>query len=201
MRRTIAVLNQKGGVGKTTIAVHLAAALSREGPAHLVDADPQRSAGVWWHVRYDHAPRDLSFSVGTYARENLHEVLAQAGYPAYDWVVIDGPPGAGPISRSAILAADLVIVPVLAAPFDVWADAIVRTVEQCGAVKPQLVVRTVVNQHEPHTILGREILEELRSLPGAQLLRTSIRRRTEYPKAARFGLTAFETDPTGAAAV
>src|SRR3712207_2513158 len=100
----LAVVNLKGGTGKTTSATALAMSLSTRGRTLLIDADPQGSALAW--------SEEASFpfpTIGLPVRD-LHVRLIQLGAD-YDHIVIDTPPGVPPIVRSAVLAADTVLIP------------------------------------------------------------------------------------------
>ena len=106
------VLNQKGGVGKTTLSVNLAACLARTGArVLLIDADPQGSALDWAAARHA-APL---FSVVGFPRPTIHKEIAQIGH-GYDHIIIDGPPRVTDLARSAIMASDIVVIPVLDFP-------------------------------------------------------------------------------------
>ena len=114
---TIAVLNQKGGSGKTTLAINLADALQRDGETVLlVDADPQGSARDWHEVN-----AGAVLDVVGLDRETLARDLKVVG--TYDWVLIDGAPQIAKLSAVAVKVADLVLIPVQPSPFDVWACA------------------------------------------------------------------------------
>jgi chromosome partitioning protein len=114
----IGVLNQKGGVGKTTIAINIAAvfATDTKNRVLLVDADPQGSSMAWSAARES----DPLFPVIGMAKPTLHKDLPELARD-YDMVVIDGAPRVNELGRAAIMAADLVLIPVQPSPYDVWA--------------------------------------------------------------------------------
>jgi chromosome partitioning protein len=191
----IALLNQKGGVGKTTLAIHIATALSATGRVLLVDADPQASALDWSSKRS--APS--LFTVVGFPKPFLHREIASLSH-GYDWTIIDGAPRVNELARSAIASADAVIIPVQPSPFDVWgAKDILDIIAECVVHQPVLQTRFAINRIFPNTTLAGEVKEALSEF-DVPVMKTSIRNRTEYAKAARNGLTAIETDPDGPAA-
>jgi chromosome partitioning protein len=116
--QVIAVVNQKGGAGKTTISLNLAAALAEHGAkVLLIDADPQHTASDWSAVRKEPPP----FVLLGLAQPVLHRDVPQLAAD-YDFVVIDGPPRNYEVTRSAIAAADLVLIPVQPSGADFWAS-------------------------------------------------------------------------------
>ena len=195
MSKIISVCNQKGGVGKTTIVAHLATALCSQGKVLVIDADPQGSMLDWSAQRGDEGS---PFNVTGMPKPIIHREIPGLGR-SYDWIIIDGPPRVGELARSAIAAADLVIIPVQPSPFDVWAaKEIVDIVREFQIPKPHLETRFLINRLIPNTTLGGEISA---ALAGYEIpvLSTLIKNRTEYAKAARSGLTALDTEPSGQA--
>ena len=195
----IALLNQKGGVGKTTLSVHLAMALATNHKVLLVDADPQGSALDWSAQREaQHAP--VRFPVIGLPKATIHRQMAAIS-PDYEWIVIDGPPRVNKIARSAIVASDFVVVPIQPSPFDIWAaEDVVSILNECEPIKPDLLIRFLINRSVSNTILSGEIKDALADYPHIQHFSTTIHNRQEYAKAARRGLTALETSPQGPAA-
>lgn len=192
----IALLNQKGGVGKTTLAVHLAAALAlRRRKVLLIDADPQGSALAWATSRQ--AP--VLFPVIGLPTKNLHkEVPTHASH--YQDVIIDGPPRVNEIARSAILASDLVLIPVQPSPYDIWAaKEIVELLGEASAFKEKQKSAFVINRKITNTAIGRDAAEALTGF-GLQVLSSTITQRVAFAESAAGGAVVMETDPQGPAA-
>lgn len=195
----VALLNQKGGVGKTTLALHLAGEWARRGDrVTLVDSDPQGSALDWSEQRAREGLPRLFGIIGL-ARDTLHREAPELARNA-DHVVIDGPPRVAGLMRSALLAADIVLIPVQPSPFDGWASAeILRLIEEARIFRPELVVRFVLNRSATRTIIARETSEALAD-QDPPVLRSSIGQRVVFATAAQLGRLAFEIDRDSLAA-
>lgn len=195
----VALLNQKGGTGKTTLSLHLAGALASQGPrVLLVDADPQGSALDWAEARAQ-AGFPRRFGVVGLPRETLHREAPALARDA-DHVVIDGPPRVTGIARSALLAADLVLMPVQPSPLDGWASAeMLRLLDEARVFRPELAARFVLNRCAARTVIARETGEALQA-SEPPLLPARIGQRVAFAEAAARGRLVDETDGADAAA-
>ena len=195
----VALLNQKGGVGKTTLALHVAGRWAGRGKrVVVVDADPQGSALDWSEARARDGGARL-FGVLGLPRETLHRELPAIAADA-DHVLVDGAPRIVGVARSALLAADLVLVPVQPSPFDGWASAeMLRLLGEARVFRPDLAARLVLNRCAARTVIARETADMLAEHEPA-LLATRIGQRVVFADAARLGRLAEELDPGSLAA-
>lgn len=197
-RMIYAFVNQKGGVGKTTLAVNVAAERARRGRrVLLVDADVQGSALDWQAQRgsLEHAP---IVTVAGFPRDTIHREIGQLG-AGYDDVVIDAPPRVESTARAVIMAADVVVLPVQPSPYDVWASAeTLALLEQSQVYKPDLKAAWLINRKIVGSSIGRDIRKQLQDY-GPRLLEATVAQRVIFSEAASRGLAVYEVDPGGVA--
>ena len=185
----VAIVNQKGGSGKTTLAINLSWALATTERVLLLDADPQGSAQDWAHDS-DNSPEGLTV-MGAGKGGLLGQVRSLA--PSYDWIIIDGPPGISRVSAEAVRAADVVLIPTKPSPLDVWAatdivDA-VRARQKSSKGVPRAAF--VISMVDRRTRLGKEIDAALADM-GIPVFQARTTHRAEYPKASNRGDSVLE---------
>lgn len=192
----IAVLNQKGGTGKTTVSIHLAHAFALKGlKVLLVDSDPQGSTRDWIAARNQEAP----FSVIGLDRPVIHIELPKLS-KGYDYVLIDGAPRVSDLTRSAILASDLVLVPIQPSPLDIWAaHEVVELIQEAKIYKSALEAAFLVNRKIMNTAIAREVSEVLQNYPFP-VLKAAMSQRVAFAESLNTGSTVLETAPNGLAA-
>jgi len=197
--KTISIISQKGGAGKTTLAIHLAGAATSAGLSALIlDADPQATASQWNHWRGGADPEVVDCASPTL----LSRKVQQAADLGADLVIIDTPPHADIMAREACKAADLILIPCRPQAFDL--SAVETTAELVKAAgKPAFVLFMGGPQRAPTTYRdARELIEgsdgvEGMGVPVAPVMLTM---RAIYHHSTAQGKTAMEAEPDGKAA-
>jgi chromosome partitioning protein len=191
----IVLSSLKGGVGKSTLSLMLAAFLAAANTrVLLVDADSQGSSTDWAAAREKEAP----FAVVGMAHANIHKQLPNIAKD-YDHVIIDTPPRIADVTRSAILAADLVLIPVSPSAFDNWAsDSTTGIIKEAQVFKEDLLAAFVVSKKIVGTAIAKNIVSALQDYE-IPVLRSPVSQRVVFAECAS-GHTLLELKPFGAAA-
>jgi chromosome partitioning protein len=153
--KIITIAQQKGGAGKTTMAAHLAVAWAASGRRRVavIDTDPQGSLGQWFKVRearMGEGKATMHFSAisGWRVRSEIDRLAR-----THDLIIIDSPPHTDAEARTAIRAADLVVIPLQPSPMDVWATS--ATIQICK--QERVPVKMVLNRVHPQAKLTQAI--------------------------------------------
>lgn len=193
--KTVAIVSQKGGVGKTTLATGLAVASERAGQRTAIfDIDPQGSAAFWNDTREAESP-----AVVAVPPVRLAHMLKAAAEAGTDLVIVDAPPVAKDIAFQAIENADFILIPTRPAVLDVMAatETLKLIRRASDPPKPAAVVITFCPPQ------GREVGDTENAIKqlGALLAPIRIHNRVAYSRAQQTGLTATEFEPGGKAAL
>ena len=185
----IAVVNQKGGVGKTCLATNLAAALVDQGQVLLLDAHVQRSALGWYGLN---SQPPLALDVrGVDARALVGEV--RSAVSEGEWVVIDCPPGITRVNADAIRLADLVLIPCKPRVWDLWAcKSVVEAVklrQEANDGRPRAAF--VISMGRPGTRFSASITAALENL-DLPILQSRTTERESYAVAAGTGKSVLD---------
>lgn len=190
MAKIIAVINQKGGVGKTTIATNIASCLHADGGnVLLVDLDPQGSATDWSAQNEN----DDALPV-VQMNKTLHRDLPRIAR-GYDFVVIDGAPQVSELAGTAIKTADVVLIPCTPSPYDVWSCSDLIDVIQArqDITEGQPKAAFVISMAIKHTKLTREVKDALADY-GVPVFSNGTTRRVDYAETAKTGGSVMDLD-------
>lgn len=200
MSKVITVANQKGGVGKSTIACNLAVCAVKDGKNVLIiDADVQGSSISFRAVRELDDLKAISI-----IKPTIHKDIK--AFDSFDVIIIDAGGKDDELFRSSILAAigGLVLIPILPSQYDVWATEDTLKVIEFVKVGYELDACAVFNQTIQNTIVSQEarvVLEELAEKSDVKILETTLFSRVDYKKSISLGQSVEEYAPKGKAAM
>jgi len=191
----ISLINQKGGVGKTTAAINIASGLAaRKCRVLLVDADPQGSVRQWQSTG-----SNREFEVVQLAMPGLKDQIA-GHQRAFDHVVVDSPPALSPVSQEIAAASDLAIIPVAPSSLDIWSSRMtVQLVADIRRRRRKLSTKLLIYRKIPGTRLGSEAREALHSYE-LEIFNTEITQRIAYVEAIVSGVSVLSYAPSSVAA-
>ncbi|MFW0776953.1 MAG: ParA family partition ATPase [Rickettsiales bacterium] len=191
MAKIITIAQQKGGAGKTTLAAHIAIALSQRGNrVAAIDIDPQGSLSYWHNIReerFGEGYTGITFNALSGWRVGSEVARLKK---SQDYVIIDSPPHTETEARAAIRSADLIVIPIQPSPTDLWATK--ATLEL--AKTERTAVRVVLNRVNPNSKLANVIADEL-----PELAENTIGNRVLFASSLMEGRTATEIAPTSPA--
>ncbi len=193
--KIITVGNTKGGVGKSTIATNLAVEAARDKKkVLLIDADIQASSMGFRGLRETDDIKATAILTPT-----LHKDLTSFNF---DLIIIDAGGRDTGVFRSAILAADFLLLPTKPSQFDVWSTKdTIDILEEVRLYKENLPARMVLNQAIPNTVIGREAKEALKGFKEfCPLTEVTLHNRVAFEQSAGQGLGVSEHEPNGKAA-
>ena len=185
----ISVANQKGGVGKTTLAMNMAAGLARRGSCIVVDADPQRSATMW--IELSDSLKGFPAKVVP-AEDEIKKQIIQL-QTEFDYIVVDCPPEIKSNSTmSAIETSQVLLIPLLPSPMDLWASTrIEELIKRVQRANPTISAFVVLNQIEPRSAMSRGMGEALKEI-NIPVLHHRLSRRASYRTAALEGCSVYD---------
>lgn len=187
--RIIAVVNQKGGVGKSLVSMLISAELAKRGFRVMVaDCDVQATSMGWARAAPDAAPFPAAVvNLASYAEKTHREV--QKHLENYDFIVIDCPPSLEALApQSALLVAHLAIIPIPPSPADLWAaQGVKELVSRAQTINDDLKGVILVNK-VARTSLARAIVSRLEDF-GIPVMSARLTNRTAYQEAVLAGVS------------
>ncbi len=181
--KIIILANQKGGAGKTNVAVHLAGSCVRHGhKTLLIDADPQGTATKWVSQAEEGAPHKIRVMGLAMAGQKIAQEVKQY-VEDYDLIIADCPPAVdSPIPQVMLMIADLALVPIIPNPGDLWAATdLLEMAERIQGPNPGLQIRIVASNVRPNLSMTKVALANMATMrASAPLMKSALHQRASY---------------------
>ena len=193
----ISLVNQKGGVGKTTIAINLACCIARDTGKRilLIDADPQASCLHWQGIADNPA-----FDVIHHPEADFHQKIDELAR-GYQHIVIDSPPGTTDTTLSILLVSNLAVIPITPSPLDLWSsEEIEGLIREARTHNKKLKGKLLISKKIVGTTPGRDARDALQDRYRMGVFKTEIGQRIAYVKALISGQGVIEYEPASEAA-
>ena len=194
--KVLAIINQKGGVGKSTTAVNLAASLGEQGKkVLLLDLDPQGNTTSGYGIEKDDLTEDIYDAllqlVSAIARESILKTILSEIKNEFDYVFIDCPPSLGLLTINALVASDSLLIPIQCEFYAL--EGVTKLLESMKMVKSRLnpdldVFGVVMTMYDRRTTLSNQVVEEVRKYFGNKVFKTIIPRNVKLSEAPSHGL-------------
>lgn len=193
MGRIIGIVQVKGGVGRSTLATSLAAALAQDGRTALIDADVPQGTSASWGALRERAGRLGQLTVAGVADHRALVSKTRELVAINDFVVIDGPPRLAEVTRAIMVMSRLCLVPLGASAAEIWATAdLVKTINEARDRRLDINAYIVWNRFREHTRSARELGETVEKQLGIQALHSKMGYRVAYSEALARGLSVEE---------
>jgi chromosome partitioning protein len=188
--KVISIVNQKGGVGKTTVAINIGIGMARRNfKVGFLDTDPQGTAFQWQSIE-----GNVAFEVKHHPLRISSEMIKEANRN-HNLLIIDTPPAIGEITSSALACSDLAVIPLAPSILDIWSSrATIDRVEEARKINPKLKGRLLVSRKVPRTRLGRDGREAIEALE-MDIFDTEISQRIAYVESMIAGVSVFQYAP------
>lgn len=193
MGRIIGIVQVKGGVGRSTLATSLSAALAQDGRTALIDADVPQGTSASWGALRERAGRLGNLTVAGVADHRALVSKARELVAVNDFVVIDGPPRLAEVTRAILVMSRLCLVPLGASGAEIWATAdLVMTISEARERRLDINAHIVWNRFREHTRSARELGEAAEKQLGLHALHDKMGYRVAYSEALARGLSVAE---------